>query len=64
MLDNANPPAYQMRQEVIQYGLQTFLFHLKDMHTLTLKIEEDIQFQRGLNVKQNLEFLFLTSIIF
>jgi hypothetical protein len=44
MLDNANPPAYQMRQGVIQYGLQTFLFHLKDMHTLTLKIEEDIQF--------------------
>jgi hypothetical protein len=27
------------------------------MHTLNLKIEGDMEFQRWLNIKQNLEFL-------
>jgi hypothetical protein len=28
-------------------------YHLGGMHTLTLKIKEDIKFQRGINVKLN-----------
>jgi hypothetical protein len=42
---------------MIQGGLKRLLYHLKDMHTLTLKVEEDMKFQIWLNVKQNLEFL-------
>jgi hypothetical protein len=42
---------------VIQGGVEALLYHLEDMHTLTLKVEEDVEFQRWLNVKQNLEFL-------
>jgi hypothetical protein len=48
VLANANPPVYQMGQEVIQDGLQILLFHL----TLTLKIEEDMEFHIGLSVKE------------
>jgi hypothetical protein len=33
------------------------IYHLSDMHTLNLKIEGDMEFQRWLNIKQNLEFL-------
>jgi hypothetical protein len=42
VLANANPPLAKMGQGVIQCGLQRLLFHLSDMHTLTLNIEEDI----------------------
>jgi hypothetical protein len=49
---------------VIQDGLKTLLFHLSDMPKLTLKIEEDIKFQRGLNIKQFLgNFLSLQNLI-
>jgi hypothetical protein len=40
---------------VIQDDLETLLFLLSDMHTLDLKIEEDMEFQRGLIVKEFLE---------
>jgi hypothetical protein len=36
------------------------LFNLDDMHIATFKIEEDIEFQRGLSVKQFLE-IFLSQ---
>jgi hypothetical protein len=43
---------------VIQGGLQALLYQLKDMdmHTLTLKVEGDMKFQRALNVKLDLKF--------
>jgi hypothetical protein len=41
---------------VIQGGVHALIYHLEEMHKLTLKIEGDMEFQRGLNVKQNLEF--------
>jgi hypothetical protein len=41
---------------MLHTDLQTILFILDDMHILTLKIEEDMEFQRGLSVKQFLEF--------
>jgi hypothetical protein len=51
-LTTANPPLPKFGQGVIQGGLKTLLFHLKDIHTLILKIEEDIEFQRGLTIKE------------
>jgi hypothetical protein len=33
--------------------LQGLDYDLGDIHTLTLKIKEDIEFQRGINVKLN-----------
>jgi hypothetical protein len=41
---------------MLQTDLQTMLFNMDDMHTPTLKIEEDMEFQKGLSVKQFLEF--------
>jgi hypothetical protein len=55
MLTNINPPVNQVGQGVIQDGLQILFFHLSDIHTLTLKIEEVMKFQRGLSVKRFLE---------
>jgi hypothetical protein len=40
---------------MLQTDLQIMLFNMDDMQTLTLKIEEDMEFQRGLSVKQLLE---------
>jgi hypothetical protein len=40
---------------MLQTDLQRMLFNLDDMHIATFKIEEDIEFQRGLSVKQFLE---------
>jgi hypothetical protein len=57
VLANANPSLANIEQGVIHGGLQRFLYHLADIHTLTLKIEGDIEFQRVLNVKQKLEIL-------
>jgi hypothetical protein len=37
---------------MIQGGLQALLYQKSDMHTLTLKIEEYMEFKLGLNVKQ------------
>jgi hypothetical protein len=45
---------------MLQTDLQTMLFNLDDMHIATFKIEEDIEFQRGLSVKQFLE-IFLSQ---
>jgi hypothetical protein len=42
-------------QEVFHGNLQRLDYDLGDMHTLTLKIKEDIEFQRGINVKLNPE---------
>jgi hypothetical protein len=44
MLTNINPPVNQVGQGVIQDGLQILFFHLSDIHTLTLKIEEVMEF--------------------
>jgi hypothetical protein len=35
---NANPPFSKIGKGVIQDGLQALIYHLEDMHTLTLKI--------------------------
>jgi hypothetical protein len=35
--------------------LQTFLFDLTDMHRPNHKMEEDMEFKKGLSVKQILE---------
>jgi hypothetical protein len=40
---------------VFQRDLEVLLFPPVDMHTPSLKIEEDIEFQRKLIVKQNLK---------
>jgi hypothetical protein len=40
---------------MLQTDLQIMLFNMDDMQTPTLKIEEDMEFQRGLSVKQLLE---------
>jgi hypothetical protein len=38
---------------VLHSDLQGLDYDQGDMHTLTLKIQEDIEFQRGINVKLN-----------
>jgi hypothetical protein len=40
---------------VIQSVLHALLYSLEYMHKLTPHIEEDMEFQKGLNVKQFLE---------
>jgi hypothetical protein len=57
------------RQEAFHGDLQRLDYDLGDMHTLTLKIKEDIEFQRGMNVKINpgnfsksLETEFISSV--
>jgi hypothetical protein len=49
----ANAPELHFGQEVFHGYLQRLFYDLGDMHTLTLKIKEDIEFQRGMNVKLN-----------
>jgi hypothetical protein len=53
----ANQSKLHFGQEVLHGNLQRFDYNLGDMHTLTLNIKEDIEFQRGegVNVKLNLE---------
>jgi hypothetical protein len=48
-----NSPLHKIGQGVLQDGLENFLFDLGDMRRSTLKIKEDIEFQRGLIVKLN-----------
>jgi hypothetical protein len=48
-------PLLQTGQGVFQSDLEVLLFPPVNMHTPSLKIEEDIEFQRRLIVKQNLE---------
>jgi hypothetical protein len=42
---------------MIQGGLQDFLYHLEDMQKLNFHIEEDMEFQKVLNVKEFLNLL-------
>jgi hypothetical protein len=49
----ANISKLHFGQEVLYGDLQRLYYNLGDMHTLNLKIKEDIEFQRGINVKLN-----------
>jgi hypothetical protein len=49
----ANPSKLHFGQDVIHGYLQRLGYDLGDTHTLTLKIIEDIEFQKGVNVKLN-----------
>jgi hypothetical protein len=49
----ANSSKLRIGQEVLHGDLQRLDHDLGDMHTLTLKIKEDIEFQRGISVKLN-----------
>jgi hypothetical protein len=46
-------PELHFGQEVFYGDLQRLYYDMGDVHTLTLKIKEDIEFQRGMNVKLN-----------
>jgi hypothetical protein len=46
-----NPSKLHFEQEVIHGDLQRLDYDLGDMHTLTPKINEDIEFQKGINAK-------------
>jgi hypothetical protein len=50
-----NPPVHKFGQGVLEDGLETLLLDLGDMHRPSLNIEEDMEFPRGLSVKQILE---------
>jgi hypothetical protein len=52
-----NPSKIHFGQEVLHCDLQGLDYNLGDMHTLTPHIKEDIEFQRGINVKLNPEKL-------
>jgi hypothetical protein len=47
----ANPSNLHFGQEVLHGDLHRLNYDLGDMHTLTLHIKEDIEFQRGINIK-------------
>jgi hypothetical protein len=49
----ANSSKHHFGQEVLHGDLQRFDYDLVHSHTLTLKIKEDVEFQRGINVKLN-----------
>jgi hypothetical protein len=49
----ANQSKLHFRQEVFHSDVQRLYYDLGDMHTITLKIKEDIEFQRGINVELN-----------
>jgi hypothetical protein len=44
------------RQEVLHGDLQRLYYDLGNMNTITLKINEDFEFQRGIIVKLDLKF--------
>jgi hypothetical protein len=46
-------PRLHFGQEVLHGDLQRLDYDLGDIPTLNLKIKEDIEFQRGINVKLN-----------
>jgi hypothetical protein len=48
-----NAPELHFGQGLLHGDIQGLLYDISDMHTLTLKIKEDIEFQRGINVKLN-----------
>ncbi len=47
----ANPSKLYIGQGLLHGDLQGLYYDLGDMHTLTLKIKEDIEFQRGQSIK-------------
>jgi hypothetical protein len=47
----ANQSKLHFGQEVLHGDIQRLDYDLGDMHTLTPQIKEDIEFQRGINVK-------------
>jgi hypothetical protein len=47
----ANAPEFHFAQEVFHGELQGLDYDLDDTHTLTPHIKQDIEFQRGINVK-------------
>jgi hypothetical protein len=47
----ANAPEFHFGQEVVHGNLQGLEYDLDDIHTLTIKIKKDIEFQRGIIVK-------------
>jgi hypothetical protein len=49
----ANQSRLHFAQEVLHGDLQRLEYYLGDMHILAPKIKEDIEFQRGINVKLN-----------
>jgi hypothetical protein len=57
----ANPSKLHSGQEVLHGELQILYYVLGDMNTLTLKIKEYIEFQKGINVKLNPKKFFLSS---
>jgi hypothetical protein len=58
----ANKLVHQPGEGVLQTDLQTILVNLGDMHGPTLRIEEDMEFPRGLSVKKILEFVSLLNL--
>jgi hypothetical protein len=46
-----NPSKFNFGQEVLHCDLQGLYYDLGDMDTLTPQIKEDIEFQRGIDVK-------------
>jgi hypothetical protein len=57
----ANPSKLHSGQEVLHGELQILYYVLGDMNTLTLKIKEYIEFQKGINVKLIPKKFFLSS---
>jgi hypothetical protein len=51
-----NAPELHFGQGLLHSCLQRLDYDLSDMHTLTLKIKEDIKFQKEINTKLNSEF--------
>jgi hypothetical protein len=49
-----NPSKLHFGQEVLYGDIQRLEYGLGGMYTLTLKINENIEFQRGISVKLNL----------
>jgi hypothetical protein len=47
----ANRSKLHFGQEVLHCDLQGLDYDMDDIHTLTPQIKEDMEFQRGLNVK-------------
>jgi hypothetical protein len=59
----ANPSKLHFEQEVIHGDLHRLDYDLGDMHTLTPKINEDIEFQKGINAKLYPEKKYLLSSV-
>jgi hypothetical protein len=49
----ANPSKLHFGQEVLHGDIQRLDYDLSDMNTQTLKIKEDIEFQRGISIMVN-----------